>query len=77
MSKVNVEDEEASERCRTSPSWKGMKRDLEVSQNSAVVKGLTDADSGRSQNAALKGLRHPSKVRYEQLIEHGRRRVCR
>jgi hypothetical protein len=66
VSKVNVEDEEASERCRTSPSWRGMKRELEVLQNSTFVTRLNDStsDTGRSQNAALRGMWYPSNTRY-------------
>ena len=75
VSKVNVEDEEASERCRTSPSWRGMKGELEISQNSAFVTGLNDSTSNTSssQNAALRGLWYPSNASYQQLIESGRR----
>jgi hypothetical protein len=55
VSRVNVEDEEASERCRTSPSWRGMKEELEISQNSVFVTRLNDptSDTGSSPNAAL------------------------
>lgn len=65
VSKVNVEDEEASERCRTSPSWRGMKGELEISQNSAFVTRSNDStsDTGSSQNATLRGLWYPSNAR--------------
>jgi hypothetical protein len=66
VSKVNVEDVDASERCRTRPSWRGMKGELEISQSSAFVTRLNNStsDTSSSQNAALRGLRYPSNARY-------------
>jgi hypothetical protein len=52
--KVNVEDEEASERCRTArTSWRDMKRELEVTTNSGFVSRFSESSSlhRRSQYA--------------------------